>query len=421
MMMILKKLKTARNALVSRGPGEVFKLLGMNIEQYSMRYIRLIGSKLRRGARLIGIAQPRNSDGCIKILYVTNRLEVEHGQTVRYRIYNLRKALSNRVQTRFEIIENGVFKDARCVGWADIVILMRTQWTSEVDTLVRIAKRAGVPVVFDIDDILFLQDYVDKFCSILQVDFEKNKEIYKNIFSQYGQTFHAADFATTSTVFIADKMKENGKKAFVIHNGLSSKQIAISESLNKNTEKKIRYIGYLSGTYTHNQDFLVALPALEKILEEYEDVCLRIVGYLDMSLLKPSMALKTETLTFIKWDKLLKVCAENFVNIAPLDTSNPFCHAKSELKYFEAAIVGVPTVASSTDTFKRCITHGVNGMLASSTDEWYTCIKALLDDRQLYKNIQKNAYEQAVESYSPQAVAKEALIAYQGILREYKS
>ena len=420
-MKILKKLKTARSALVSRGPSEVLKLLKMNIELYSMRYIRLIGSKLRRATRLIEITHKQNREGRIKILYVTNRMEVEDGQTVRYRIYNLRKTLPDYVQTRFEIIENGVFNDTCCIEWADIVVLLRTDWTPKVDCLIHIAKRAGVPVVFDIDDILFLQDYVDKFCTILQGDFEKNKEIYKNKFYKYGQTFQSADFATTSTVFITDKMKENGKKAFVIHNGLSSKQIAISESLNKDTEKKIRYIGYLSGTYTHNQDFLVALPALEKILEEYEDVCLRIVGYLDMSLLKPSMALKTETLTFIKWDKLLKVCAENFVNIAPLDISNPFCHAKSELKYFEAAIVGVPTVASSTDTFKRCITHGVNGMLASSTDEWYTCIKGLLDDRQLYKNIQKNAYEQAVESYSPQTVAKEALIAYQGILREYRS
>lgn len=58
------------------------------------------------------------------------------------------------------------------------------------------------------------------------------------------------------------------------------------------------------------------------------------------------------------------------LNIAPLEI-NRFCEAKSELKYFEAALVRVPTVASPTQPFKNAIQHGVNGFLAGDSADWY--------------------------------------------------
>jgi glycosyltransferase involved in cell wall biosynthesis len=122
----------------------------------------------------------------------------------------------------------------------------------------------------------------------------------------------------------------------------------------------------------------------------------------------------------MRWERLLKHSAQNYINLAPLDVDNPFCHAKSELKYFEAAIVGVPTIASPTDTFKRCMTHRLNGMLASNEDEWYSALKALIEDKNLYENVKKNALEHVMARYIPSAIADEAMKAYEQILTQYK-
>jgi len=46
-------------------------------------------------------------------------------------------------------------------------------------------------------------------------------------------------------------------------------------------------------------------------------------------------------------------------------------------------------------------------------------LKALLENDFVYESIKNNAHKQALENYSPQAIAKEAMIAYQSILREY--
>jgi glycosyltransferase involved in cell wall biosynthesis len=122
----------------------------------------------------------------------------------------------------------------------------------------------------------------------------------------------------------------------------------------------------------------------------------------------------------MSWGRLMEYGAQNYINIAPLDFSNPFCNAKSELKYFESAIVSVPTVASATDTFSRCIENEKNGMLAASDDEWYRGLKKLLDDKMFYENISKEAKRHAMRNYSPEAIASEVMTAYSAIIKEYR-
>jgi glycosyltransferase involved in cell wall biosynthesis len=66
---------------------------------------------------------------------------------------------------------------------------------------------------------------------------------------------------------------------------------------------------------------------------------------------------------FVPLDQLPNEIAQFDVNLAPLEVGNPFCEAKSELKYFEAALAGVPTIASPTGPYRRAIRHGETGFL----------------------------------------------------------
>jgi glycosyltransferase involved in cell wall biosynthesis len=51
------------------------------------------------------------------------------------------------------------------------------------------------------------------------------------------------------------------------------------------------------------------------------------------------------------------------VNLVPLQ-DNVFTNCKSELKWFEAAVVGALTVAAPTYSYRHAIEHGENGWLA---------------------------------------------------------
>ena len=89
------------------------------------------------------------------------------------------------------------------------------------------------------------------------------------------------------------------------------------------------------------------------------------------------------------------------VNLAPLEYGNPFCEAKSELKFFEAALVGVPTIASPTGPFRRAIDHGKTGYLAATANDWYVYLKQLTEDVALRDRIAHDAYHAVLAAFGP--------------------
>jgi len=103
---------------------------------------------------------------------------------------------------------------------------------------------------------------------------------------------------TTTTTYLAEKLKEYGKKVFIIPNKLSKSDIEICEGILANchpelvsgspeipdqvrNDNKIK-LGYFSGTISHNKDFAVITDALMTIMEKYPQVELFLAGPLDI-------------------------------------------------------------------------------------------------------------------------------------------
>jgi hypothetical protein len=97
------------------------------------------------------------------------------------------------------------------------------------------------------------------------------------------------------------------------------------------------------------------------------------------------------------------------INLAPLEPGNPFCDAKSELKYFEAALVEVPTIASPTGPMRRAIRDGETGFLAASEDDWHRALIALVDDAALRRRLARAAYLDVLWPYGPERRAERVL------------
>lgn len=355
------------------------------------------------------------------ILYIVGCLE---GQSKRYRVYNLMEALrKNGVRSEWKYEISDELKDDDYIEQFDMIVLFRTAYSKEIKHLINKGKAFDIPVVFDIDDLLFDEEVYTSVRAI--EDWDINRKLnYLSDIKRYKRTMLESNFVTSSTDYICKFSRQYNKKSYVIPNGINYKQVKIARKLSEIKrmpilDKEKIIIGYLSGTSTHQKDFEQTVVSLKKIFNEYPNVYLKIVGHLSVKEYFRGYEDRIIKIDLMNWKKLVPATKTLDINLAPLEIDNPFCHAKSELKYFEAALVGVPTIASATATYSKCIVHGKNGMLSYCSQDWYSNIKALIEDDRLYKTIVHNSSEHVKNTYYPDKIGKLTLSTYRKIIEEY--
>jgi glycosyltransferase involved in cell wall biosynthesis len=286
-------------------------------------------------------------------------------------------------------------------------ILHRVPINDHVATFIDKAKSQKKIVIFDTDDLIFDESYGAHVHALNDMS-PSERAVYYDGLRRYGMTLRLCEYAITTTEYLADEIKKTGRTVFINRNAVSDEMVALSENAVANRAPRKGeqvIIGYFSGTPTHDADFARASGALVKILEKYECVRLLVVGHLKL----PDVLNKYENRVFRKplvpWRELpaLKACAD--INIAPLE-HNPFCESKSELKFIEAALVGVPTVASNVGGFKVAIKSGINGFLAESETEWIEALSFLIENTEKRIEIGECAKKYVLDNYTTGSMGK---------------
>lgn len=298
----------------------------------------------------------------------------------------------------------------------DFLYLYRVAYSPLMEDLIEQVRGQGIPVVFDVDDLVFEPELVHRVDPVQAMTHEEAALYYEGVW-RYRRTLLASDAVVTSTEYLADRARALGKRAFVHCNGLSVWMIEEAERLvqqrmaQKQRDKVV--IGYGSGTATHRKDLAEAAGPLAEVMARHPNVELHIVGALhhDDPLplpdeLKP-FADRIRHFPAVPWRDWLKVQISFDINIAPLEAGNPYCEAKSEIKYIEAAIVGVPTVASRTRAFEHAIRDGETGFLAGDPDEWVTRLEELVTDAALRRRMGEAARASVLAHYSPEVLGKQ--------------
>jgi glycosyltransferase involved in cell wall biosynthesis len=88
------------------------------------------------------------------------------------------------------------------------------------------------------------------------------------------------------------------------------------------------------------------------------------------------------------------------INLVPLEIDNPFCESKSEIKFIEAGILEIPTVAVRNQTYSEAISDGIDGFLADKKEEWIEKIEKLINDEKLRMEMGGRAREKVLRDYT---------------------
>lgn len=295
-----------------------------------------------------------------------------------------------------------------------IFVFHRTLFTPQLEKLINKIKAQRKEIIFETDDLVFDSRYLGK------MDYLKNinpleKPLYaKGVGAELLQDPYVK-VCTTTTAFLADKLREFGKQVFIVPNKLSRKDVARAEKLIQSPVPKVGKsvkLGYFSGTISHNQDFALITETLARILEKYSQTELFLVGPLKLESQLLKFPARIKKLPYVPREKHFTNVASVDINLAPLEIGNPFCEAKSELKFFEAGIVGVPTVASATRTFQEAISDGFDGFTAKDPTEWENKLSRLILEPELRREMGQKALQKAQETYTTQAGKNEAYYAY---------
>ena len=269
---------------------------------------------------------------------------------------------------------------ARCV------ILHRCAGDEAINALIHWCRRRGVPIGYDIDDLIFDADIMRTGT----IDFianlpEPERDAWFESARGHWRLMAAADFCLTPTEVLAEHARRVNPQVRVIENGFSPEVLALSDLWrSRGLRNAGPWVGYASGTATHEADFATIAQSLAQALKRQPNLSFTLVGSLDLAPYEELLpAAQLEQRPLVEHVNLAHELARFDINLIPLQPANPFCDAKSPLKYFEAALVGVPTVAVANPTYKELIRHGENGLLANSEDEWASHIALLASDANL--------------------------------------
>ncbi len=340
---------------------------------------------------------------CFRVLYITVDPDLH---SHRYRVDNYRESLSSVGVATDMIRLDMLASRLQALPRYDIVVVFRAVYNDLLAQAYAICRKAGVPIVYDVDDYIFDSDIVtEKYVDGIRFLSTADQQAYAASVPKYRQALLEADYCTVSTAYLAARCRDLGQTAFMLANGLNQSVIQLSANARQPAsaeDDEIR-IGYFSGTKTHQRDFAVAAEPIARLMSEQMHLKLVVVGELDLAefpILQP-FADRIEQRPFVAWQHLPAEIARVDINIVPLEIGNPYCEAKSELKYFESAVVNVPTVASTTESFQAAIRDGKTGFLASNGDEWYTALRTLVTDRSLRQAMAAQAHDQVLSTYDP--------------------
>ena len=291
--------------------------------------------------------------------------------------------------------------------FAHIVIFYRVPAFQGVLETIKYARALNKITIYDIDDLVFDRAQLEmKFTGATgQLPAHERNSMLRGA-ELYQSAIRECAFAIASTEVLRTRLTSliGDKRCFVLHNGIGEPALGILAVPPAPKPNEYCDIFYGSGTKTHDEDFALVAKSLGHLMQQYANVRLILVGYLSLPTQLEPFRNRIHKLPPLEFETFLSVLCLADINIAPLE-SGLFADCKSEIKWLEAAMLGVPSVVSRTATYQKVITDGTTGFLAENESEWSRGLEALVKDPSMRKSIGSSARREARKKYGPEILA----------------
>lgn len=366
------------------------------------RVVHFAGNIEGRRNRRIDIKKTRKTKG--DVLFI-NGCCVEH--PTRYRVLHQIEEL----RLSGAVCEKVFFEDIDLTMEEnyEAFVFFRCECTEEVERFIHKAQADGKKVYFDIDDLVIDTKYTDQIPFVQELT-PLNRKLFDASVMRTGKTLSLCDAAITTTETLAEELGKVAPVVYINRNAASKRMVECAQRAldqKKENNDSMVWLGYFSGSLTHNQDFEMIRPALARILQEYQKVGLILAGELNASDTLNKFGNRIVKKRATGWQELPNLLIQADVNLAPLEDTL-FNRAKSEIKWIEAALVKVPTVASKVGAFEKMVEDGTTGVLCENTENsWYEALELLVCDEKTRRQMGKAAYQYVMDHCTTEAMAQQ--------------
>ena len=289
---------------------------------------------------------------------------------------------------------------------SDVIFLYRLEMGQLLRQLINRARELHKPIIFDTDDLIFEPDLIEQHRAVQNLS-PSDQIQHANGVRRYLETLQASDTVVTATPLLAEFARRRGKPAHVHRNSLGQEMFAHADRLLAQRRQRLRrnevVIGYGSGTPTHDVDFEEATAALITVLNRFHQAQLWIAGPLTIPPELEHFGTRVRRFPLMDWRGWFELVGKIDIALAPLEQNNLFSRAKSEIKFVEAGILGVPLVASNSDPFRDSITEGEDGLLVADEVGWTRALTSLIEQPERRARIGERAREIVLKRHSPAA------------------
>jgi glycosyltransferase involved in cell wall biosynthesis len=246
----------------------------------------------------------------------------------------------------------------------------------------RLARKGGRPrLVFEIDDDLWNIDHRSERAHA----FFARPEILANLEAN----IRVADAVTVTTEPLADLVRPLNPEVHVIPNYLPAWLLD-----HQRPRRDGRVVIGWGGSATHRMDWEQCGEQVRRYLQRApKQVEFHCIG----SDYTREFRLPRERVRVTPWTKTVPDywrALDMDVMVAPLQ-AHPFNRSKSPLRVLEAAMLGIPVVASDYGPYAQFVQHGTTGLLVRADHEWGKHLRALVEDTAMREELGANARQQA--------------------------
>jgi glycosyltransferase involved in cell wall biosynthesis len=257
----------------------------------------------------------------------------------------------------------------------------------------------GVPMIFDFDDSIWLQDVSD---ANRLLGWLKNPAKTSKIIS-------LCHTVIAGNQYLCDYASPHNSNTLIIPTTIDTQQY-IKKPRSAEYANSVVTIGW-SGSITTLKHFKTSVDVLKTLKKKYGNmISIKVIGDGDYAHQELGIAGQ-----WWRAETELEDLSEFDIGIMPLP-DDLWSRGKCGLKGLQYMALEIPTVMSPVGVNSDIIQDGTNGFLASGHDQWVEKISLLVESSQLRQKLGAAGRQTVIDHYSVEANKKKWLSAFENVI-----